>query len=265
MLPRTHGLQESVLCDGRIRPYVRAGAAFTIIELVVIIAIIAVLIALLLPAMAGARESALRTKSTVNVRSIHMALTTFGQQNNGYYPGVDRFGRVIDPLADFSGGHQPRVRFAILLDHDLVDGEVLISPFDQQRVRATSGPLVPENYSYALLTLMDGGGNEAPTRLGEWRGTGNADAATVSDRLLEGTYGDPTTYKSIVTRKRGEWFGSIAWNDEHVTFEPSALLAKTRYLDWPHNRDDDLFDQRITGNQDANMTYIDSSDGDGTQ
>jgi len=56
----------------------RERSGFTIIELLVVVAIIALLIAILLPAIGKAREEALQTQSRVNLRNIGVACGTYG-------------------------------------------------------------------------------------------------------------------------------------------------------------------------------------------
>jgi prepilin-type N-terminal cleavage/methylation domain-containing protein len=59
--------------------------AFTIIELLVVISIIALLIAILLPALGRARESARRIQCAANTRSVATANTILGEDNKGKY------------------------------------------------------------------------------------------------------------------------------------------------------------------------------------
>lgn len=64
----------------------RRASAFTIIELLVVISIISLLIALLLPALATARESAQMIQSCSQARQISLALHTYAGDNNSSLP-----------------------------------------------------------------------------------------------------------------------------------------------------------------------------------
>lgn len=63
-----------------------ANPGFTLIELLVVISIIAVLIALLLPALAKAKEAAYNVACEANVRSLCQITTEYSSSNRGFYP-----------------------------------------------------------------------------------------------------------------------------------------------------------------------------------
>ena len=60
-------------------------SGFTVVELLVVIAIIGILVALLLPAVNSARETARRTSCQNNVRNLALATLNFNT-TNGYFP-----------------------------------------------------------------------------------------------------------------------------------------------------------------------------------
>jgi prepilin-type N-terminal cleavage/methylation domain-containing protein len=64
----------------------RRGKGFTLVELLVVIAIIGVLVALLLPAMQSARESARRMQCANHLKQIGLACTNFENQYKGLPP-----------------------------------------------------------------------------------------------------------------------------------------------------------------------------------
>lgn len=65
---------------------VQSKLGFTLVELLVVITIVAMLIAMLLPAIAKSREVAFRARCGSNIRQQYLALATYESDNVGYLP-----------------------------------------------------------------------------------------------------------------------------------------------------------------------------------
>jgi len=222
--------------------------AFTLIELLVVISIIALLIAILLPALGAARRTARAMQSNTQVRGIQQGMFIFSNDAKGLYPGLDKLTDEADPaFTDASriktysdggsrAGAHVAARYAICLEENYFTPVYLISPFEvnPQVVEWEADTVYTEAtgqfYSYALprIQWFDGGaGAISPGRAREWRAEANASSVVISDRLF-GNAGNISifnadTYLSLQDPDSpGKWLGGISYNDNHTETQIGA-------------------------------------------
>jgi len=120
-------------------PHRRSG--FTLIELLVVLSIVALLVALLLPALRKARSVALRTTCATQLRQHGLALHFYTEDYRGALP--DKSGRYLDPHAMDENG-----TYNELTDQGYMSAEMRVCPANYWATASRSE--VAGNYSYKV-------------------------------------------------------------------------------------------------------------------
>ncbi len=197
--------------------------AFTLLELLIVIAIIAILAALLLPAIEGVRAQARRVQCMSQLKQMGIGFTVFSHDHGGHFPmkvpaslGGSR--EFVDAANRLAGDFYFAFRHFQTLSNQLVTPKLLACPVDRQHTAASNFPaLKNENVSYFINTDAEPGSSDSIV-------AGDRNLNVTASRVrLDGTNG------LSWTGDMHHFSGNVLFGDGHVEhWKNRALLDATR-------------------------------------
>jgi prepilin-type N-terminal cleavage/methylation domain-containing protein len=222
----------------------RGSRGFTLIELLVVMGIIALLLAILLPALGRARATTKRVKDSTQLQQIHKGFITLSIDYNGVYPTpglINRVGTNPGVGAEDLAKNNHANMYSVCIMNGAFDAQSLVSPaevstnvlaysnynFDAYNVTAAVDQYWDTNMKSDLATLSNtsyGTLHLAGARkVKEWKDTKNSKFAVLANRgvkngsLAAADYNASRTLQIHGAAK--QWEGNVAFNDNHVIFD----------------------------------------------
>jgi len=190
----------------------RGAAAFSLIELLCVLAIIGVLAALLLPALSKARAQAKRVQCVNHLRQTGIAFQNFAQDHNGQFPmSVPMSAGGSLEFARNAYGIPGEFYFSFhhfqVLSNELVTPKVVICPADRRQPAANFAVLGNQAVSYFV------GISAVPA---------SPDSILAGDRNLTNDWAKPATLLHFGPNN------SLRWTAELHQFKGNLLFADGR-------------------------------------
>ena len=193
------------------KPNARGG--FTLVELLVVIAIIAILAAMLLPALGKSKGKAQRVACVSNIRQVGLGFLLWAQEHDGKYPWLVNSadgGSYADPNA---------WKHFVLVSNELVTPKTLHCPSDKARDAADAFDGSPNG----LYTRMNSALSFA---VGTEASDGNTTMHLAVDRNISGKDGKSCTLAGITGASTTlNPFAGTSWTSETHPNEGNMALV----------------------------------------
>lgn len=188
--------------------------AFTLLELLLTIAIIAILAALLLPVLEGAKGKANRTRCSNNLRQVGLAYHMWAHDHEDKFPmevstnsrGTLEYSQTGDAMFAF--------RHFQALSNELLDPRLLVCPVDRRVPAVAFADLLNENVSFGVNTRA---------------AFGKVDSVLAADRNVRTSGRMEYTYLQFGPGDAVEWSGAlhgfrgnVLFGDGHVDAVPNG-------------------------------------------
>lgn len=256
MVRRCRYISHSVAQARQTHPAPRGGrhGGFTLVELLVVIGIIAVLIAILLPALSRAREMAKQIRCLSNIRQVGMSIAMYTNNNKGFFPAPsNRFPFTPIPWdwVYFRPEQGPTQNSAIApyLWSQWADGQVppvMICPSDDNTYRPATFNNEPYPYSYAMNATVAGVYNNYKSTMNVAQISDTSEKIVLieetEDSLNDGNWW-PFGYDLLSVRhdhhlgsadsygNDTDHRGNVAFVDGHAAFETRAYVQDPKHWD----------------------------------
>ena len=198
--------------------------AFTLVELLIVIAIIGILIALMLPAVQSAREAARRNQCRNNIKQLGLAVLGF-EQVHAVFPPAMEF-----PAGEYAGLSTNFDKNWVISVLPFVEEQALYDKFDLSVAISHADNLVPRSTELAVMLCPSDTGNDVKCSEygGQWaRGNYGANGCL---QVLNSSDGVNSEYWGEKKWARGIMGSKTALKAAHVTdgMSNTILLAELR-------------------------------------